>query len=669
MTDDKGVKSKEAAAAEKIPPNGQPWGDVTETKSEPVPYRKLIRWGWYVVSAALGWFILGVIMPLVAQLLTQYNVQVLANMVAGLNGTEAMQRGFLAPLLPDNLRTAAVIFGSLTVLMILESFLERLALTWSNNLMAANLQQRLHDKLINLGPTYHHSHELGETMLIVTRFSSDSQILLRDVVSFPVIRGAGMITAVIFLVNNFSMMGNPPAWIQASLIATIFILPLGGWWLSLKLRHAYAKVRDSQTALANEFSNSAALPLEVQLMGAETQRSRAFGDRLAIFIRHTMSAFLRNEIAFQFQINTPVLLQAVFLIYGIFYALKSGNPAAAGAILGIYYFVPQAVNPLQEIMQFFTGLQTSWPTVEKVVEILETEPEVQEKPDATPLVPRQGVLAVENLDFAYYPDGPKILDDLSYTFAPGKVTAIVARAGMGKTTLLNLIARLRDPQGGRILIDGQDISTVTLSSLRRHVVKVSQFPLFVAGSIRANLKLAKADATDAELEEACRRTSLWEVLEQAAGSGDPLDYHLPRSTSEGLSGGQRRLLAVTRAFLLHPAILLLDEPTTGIDAIGRAQVAEVLREICQGLTVLLVDHDVAFISQFADLICCLEQGKFVEVGPSTELACRVGLFRDLLEASMEEHAHEVKRLQTCLLRHDDGIKTAHPRESHSPKRR
>ena len=159
---------------------------------------------------------------------------------------------------------------------------------------------------------------------------------------------------------------------------------------------------------------------------------------------------------------------------------------------------------------------------------------------------------MEHLDFAYNPEGPKILDDLSYTFAPGKVTAIVARAGMGKTTLLNLMARLRDPQGGRILIDGQDISTVTLATLRRHVVKVSQFPLFVAGSIRANLKLAKADATDAELEEACRRTSLWEVLEQAAGSGDPLDYHLPRSTSEGLSGGQRRLLAVTRAFFYTP---------------------------------------------------------------------------------------------------------------------
>jgi hypothetical protein len=112
-------------------------------------------------------------------------------------------------------------------------------------------------------------------MLIVTRFSTGTQVLLRDLISFPVVRGIGLITAIIFLTNSFSMMGNPPLWIQATLLATIIILPLGGWWLSLRLRQAYAKVRDSELALANEFSNSAALPLEVQLMGAKPQRSQA----------------------------------------------------------------------------------------------------------------------------------------------------------------------------------------------------------------------------------------------------------------------------------------------------------------------------------------------------------------------------------------------------------
>jgi ABC-type multidrug transport system fused ATPase/permease subunit len=633
MKDDKRIESKTALPPGlMIPAAGEPWEEMTVPIPGGVPYRKLFRWGWSVVSAARGWFIFGTILPMVRQLLQKYNIQVLATLITGLGGTAAMHGGFLAPFLPDHPETAAIFFAFLTLLAILLGFLDRLTLTWSNNLMAVKLQQRLHDKLLNLGPTYHHSHDLGETMLIVTRFSTGTQTLLRDLISFPVVRGIGLITAIIFLANSFSMMGNPPLLIQWSLLATIFILPVGGWWLSLKLRKAFEKVRDSEMALANEFSNSAALPLEVQLMGAEPQRSQAFANRLKAFRRDTIAAFLRNEWAFQFQINTPLILQAIFLIYGVFYALKSGNPAAPGAILGIYYFVPEAVNPLQELIQFFAGLQSSWPQVEKVVEILEMAPEVQDKPGAVAFVPGEGALTVEHLDFAYTPFGPKIINDLSYSFTPGKVTAIVARAGMGKSTLLNLMARLQDPQGGRIFIDGQDISSVTLASLRRHVVKVSQFPLFVGDTIGANLKLAKAEASDAELEEVCRRTGLWQVLEKAAGPDIcPLDYHLPKASSEGLHGAQRTLLAVTRAFLLQPTILLLDEPTTGCDDLGRAQLAATLREICQGLTVILIDHDVAFISQFADYICCLEQGTFTEVGTPEELASRPGLFHVLLE--------------------------------------
>jgi ATP-binding cassette subfamily B protein len=621
---------------------------------ESVPYRKLFHWGWYVVSVALGWFLANTVLSVFLQILTQYNVQVLATVVSGLGrsfaggglaskgaeaaGGAAKMGGFLSAFLPGSLESAAIVFASIALLLILLRFIERIIMTWSDNLMVARLQQRLHDKLLDLGPAYHQSHDLGETMLIVTRFSSGTQLLLRDLISFPVVRGISLVTAMIFLTNNLAAVGQTPVWVQATLLATIFILPVGGWWLSLRLRQAFEKVRDADLALANEFSNSASLPLEVQVMGAEPQRAEAFGNRLRTLIRAKMAAAFRNEIATQFQTSTPVFLQAVFLIYGVFFALQSGNPAAPGAILAIYYFVPEAVSPLQEIIQFYTGLQSTWPQVEKVVEILEVEPEVKEEPGAVALSPSQGALVLENVTFAYSPDGQKILDDLSYAFAPGQVTAIVARAGMGKSTLLNLVARLRNPQGGRILVDGQDISAVTLASLRRHVAKVSQFPLFVADTIRTNFKLANDQVTDAELEEVCRRTGLWQVLENAAGPhSHPLDYLLPRASSEGLSGGQRRLLAVTRAFLLHPTILLLDEPTTGIDAIGRSQVAGVLREACQGLTVLLVDHDLEFISHFADWVCCLEHGKFDEEGSPNELAGRPGLFRDLLEASKEDH--------------------------------
>ena len=390
---------------------------------ESVPYRKLFRWGWYVVSVALGWFLTNTVLTIFLQILTQYNVQVLATVVSGLGrsfagggvasksaeaaGGAAKMGGFLSAFLPGTLEAAAITFATIALLLILLRFLERIIMTWSDNLMVARLQQRLHDKLLDLGPAYHQSHDLGETMLIVTRFSTGTQLLLRDLISFPVVRGISLVTAMIFLTNNLVAVGQTPLWVQATLLATIFILPLGGWWLSLKLRQAFEKVRDSDLALANEFSNSASLPLEVQLMGAEPQRSEAFGNRLRTLIRYKMAAALRNEIATQFQISTPVFLQAVFLIYGVFFALQSGNPAAPGAILAIYYFVPEAVSPLQEIIQFFAGLQSTWPQVEKVVEILEMEPEVKEKPGAVALVPQPGRPGAGKSHLCLFPGWPE----------------------------------------------------------------------------------------------------------------------------------------------------------------------------------------------------------------------------------------------------------------------
>ena len=229
MKDDKGVKCKAAfPPGATIPAAGEPWEEMTVPRlGVGVPYRKLFRWGWSVVSAARGWFIFGTILPMVRQLLQKYNIQVLATLITGLGGTAAMTGGFLAPLLPNQAETAAIFFAFLTLFAILLGFFDRLTLTWSNNLMAVKLQQRLHDKLLNLGPTYHHSHDLGETMLIVTRFSTGTQVLLRDLISFPVVKGIGLITAIIFLINSFSMMGNPPLLDSVDLVG-YYLYPAGG---------------------------------------------------------------------------------------------------------------------------------------------------------------------------------------------------------------------------------------------------------------------------------------------------------------------------------------------------------------------------------------------------------------------------------------------------------
>jgi ABC-type multidrug transport system ATPase subunit len=138
------------------------------------------------------------------------------------------------------------------------------------------------------------------------------------------------------------------------------------------------------------------------------------------------------------------------------------------------------------------------------------------------------------------------------------------------------------------------------------------------------------------------------VLGKVSGPNrHPLDYVLPRGPGEGLSGGERRLLSVTRGLLRKPLVLLLDEPTTGIDAIGRSMLADVLTDACQDMTVLLVDHDMDFVRRVADLVCCLEDGRFTMTGSPAELATRPNLFSRLLEASEHEQDHEQKQRQAA----------------------
>ena len=212
----------------------------------------------------------------------------------------------------------------------------------------------------------------------------------------------------------------------------------------------------------------------------------------------------------------------------------------------------------------------------------------------------------------------------------------MARFGTGKSTVLNLVARLRRPQTGSILIGDKGLGQIKQASLRGNVVKVSQFPLLISDTVRENFRLAKADASDAEIEAVSRRTGLWDVLVKETPTGeDPLSYMVSRQEGVGLSGGQRRILAVTRALLLEPTVLLLDEPTTGIDPIGRQEIYDTLAKACAGLTVIVVDQDINFVTHFARQVCCLENGKFVDVGSPDELMQRPSLFRRLSEASRQ----------------------------------
>jgi ATP-binding cassette, subfamily B, bacterial len=207
--------------------------------------------------------------------------------------------------------------------------------------------------------------------------------------------------------------------------------------------------------------------------------------------------------------------------------------------------------------------------------------------------------------------------------------ALVGGIGSGKSTVFNLMLRFLDPQRGRILLDGHDIAWVTMASLREQASKLAQFPFFIKDTIRENIRLARPEASDAEIEEACENAHVHSVITDPSklydGYDTVVDVQVP-------SGGQKRLIALARCLLRKPEVLLLDEPTENLDADQRARLTGVIRDYARDRTCIVISHDMDFIAAVADRILVLEHGRITQVGDHHSLMAEGGLYKRLYQA-------------------------------------
>jgi ABC-type multidrug transport system fused ATPase/permease subunit len=300
-------------------------------------------------------------------------------------------------------------------------------------------------------------------------------------------------------------------------------------------------------------------------------------------------------------------------------------------------FVPQVFGPVQRLVRAYTDYQAAVPSIVTTYELLDTEPTIQEKSGASELGEVHGHVSFQNVTFGYSPM-QKVLDDVSFDIREGETIAFVGPIGCGKSTILNLIMRFLDPQSGRITIEGKDISDFTFNSLREQVSKLSQFPFFLKDSIRENVRLGKHQATDAEIEAACKLAHIHDVIVDPqkipAGYQTTVDVQVP-------SGGQKRLIALARCLLRKPEVLMLDEPTENLDADQRNRLIQVIREYAKARTCLVVSHDLNFVGAVSDRIIVLNKGRVVDQGAHDELLKREGLYQTL---------YELKNIDPALLR-------------------
>jgi subfamily B ATP-binding cassette protein MsbA len=275
------------------------------------------------------------------------------------------------------------------------------------------------------------------------------------------------------------------------------------------------------------------------------------------------------------------------------------------------------------LSRLYSTFNSAAGATERLFELLRTEPDVQDAPDAT-LLPRvEGRVRFEDVTFAYE-EGHPVLHDISVAVEPGETVALVGPSGAGKSTFVSLLPRFYDPQAGRITVDGHDLRSVTLRSLREQIASVSQEVHLFNTTIRENIRYGRLDASDEAVAEAARAANAHDFI-----TGLPGGYDAEvGERGVKLSGGQRQRVAIARALLRDARLLLLDEATSSLDSASEALVQEALTRLMEGRTTFIIAHRLSTV-QGADRILVLDEGRIVQTGTHEALVQRDGLYRDL----------------------------------------
>jgi ATP-binding cassette, subfamily B, bacterial len=309
-------------------------------------------------------------------------------------------------------------------------------------------------------------------------------------------------------------------------------------------------------------------------------------------------------------------------VVGVGAYLASNGVVTTGDVAFFVLALSNLFEPIQQLSQLFNQLQSAGAALAKLFQLLDTKIELVENPNPTPL-PDRGEIRVEGMSFAYG-DGPRVLNDVDLSIAPAERIALVGPTGAGKSTLAKLIARLYDPVEGRITFGGVDVRDASVGDLRRRIVVVPQEGFLFGTTIRENVRIARADATDEEVEDALRAIGAYERF---ASLPEGLETE-SRERGSRFSAGERQLVSLARAALVDPAVLVLDEATSSLDPGTEQLVEEAMERLMEGRTVIVIAHRLT-TAERADRVGVVAEGHLAELGTHDELVAQGGFYAAL----------------------------------------
>jgi ATP-binding cassette, subfamily B, bacterial len=507
--------------------------------------------------------------------------------------------------------------------ILVSSITQRLMTEVTGRLAAAvmdDLRVRVFTHLQRLGLDYYTEEKAGVVMTRMTSDIENLQQLLQDGLASFLVQGLTMVVITIIMFTLDVRLA------LITLVLSVPLLTISSLWFRKASERGYERVRDGIANVLSDLSES--------LHGVRTVTAHNRQRHNIVHHRNVVGDYQQAN-NYTAQINAiygpgtqllGYLGQAALLGIGGDMVLR--HTLSVGALIAFFLYMNRFFAPIQLLVQQYNTFQQGQASILKLRSLFDSEPSVAEDADATELPSIRGEIVFDHVTFGYDPEKPVIMD-VDLRIAAGETVAFVGQTGAGKSTMAKLVTRFYDPTEGQVLIDGHDIKHVKVDSLRRQLGVVPQEPFLFAGTLRYNIAFANPDASDAEVWEAIREVGLLEVVERMPDGLDTIVHERGQS----LSSGERQLIALARAFLAHPRVLVLDEATSNLDLASETKIEAALDVLLEARTAILIAHRLTTAMK-ADRIVVVDDGRIVESGSHDELVALGGRYAEMYETWM-----------------------------------
>jgi ABC-type multidrug transport system fused ATPase/permease subunit len=494
------------------------------------------------------------------------------------------------------------------------SYVQTYLTGWVGERILADLRIKLFHHLQRLSLGFYERNRAG---VIISRLTNDVEALdqlVTDGVTTLVQSTLTLIgTAILLFVLDWRL--------ALATLAVIPLMSIGTILFRVYSTRAYAAVRERLALVTATLAEDIAGMRIVQAFTREQRNIRQFREVADQYREANMRTVVLNALYFPYVDLISSVALAVVLGYGGH--LYFGGDMTLGTLFAFLLYVQNFFDPVQQLSQLYNTFLSATAALDKIMDVLDEEPQVVDKPGARELPPVEGNVHFEHVRFGYG-EGPEVLHGLDLDVTAGTTVALVGHTGAGKSTIAKLLARFYDPREGRITIDGTDLRDVTQESLRRQLGIVPQEGFLFAGTVTENIAFGRPDASPHDVVRAAQTVGAHDFIMRLE---DGYETELQERGTR-LSLGQRQLVALARALLADPRILILDEATSSVDIGTERKIEQALRILLAGRTAFIIAHRLSTIRD-ADLIVVLEHGQIVEQGSHDELMERRGLYTSL----------------------------------------